>query len=107
MHFTVHLRNEDTYQDDLSYGLVFIPCPVWVKGKDEILNLNPERPDYCKGSISKLIKKEGLEKEFTVKRQAVILIHRIGYGSKKDFQTLQEDLIDEGFEVSIYGDIET
>jgi len=106
MHFTVHLRGEKTYQDDFSYGLVFIPCPVWTKGKEEILNLNPERPDYCKGSIDKLIQKENLSKEFGGKKKAVIVIHNLGHGSMKDLWTLQKDLQEEGFEVTICGTIE-
>ena len=77
MHFTVHLRSKDTYQDDYSYGLVFIPCPVWTKGAREVLNLNPERPDYCEGSIAKLIKKERLKKKLTEQKEAIILIHPI------------------------------
>ena len=40
MHFTVVFDgHEDT---DLSYGLVFVPCPVWMEGKRELANLHPE-----------------------------------------------------------------
>jgi hypothetical protein len=65
MHFTVHLRGNQTYQDDLSYGLVFIPCPAWIQGANQILNLNPERPDYRMGSIKKLIDQERLTSRST------------------------------------------
>jgi len=106
MHFTVHLRSKDTYQDDYSYGLVFIPCPVWTKGAKEVLNLNPERPDYCEGSIAKLIKKEGLQNQLTEQKEAIILIHSIGHGSMKDLTTLQKDLLQEGFTVQVFGSIE-
>jgi hypothetical protein len=106
MHFTVHLRSEETYQDDFSYGLVFIPCPVWVKGKEQILNLNPERPDYCKGGIARLIAHEKLSGVLQGKRIAIVLIHPIGHGSMKDLATLQEDLLGEGFDVSVHGNLE-
>ena len=105
MHFTVHLRSKDTYQDDYSYGLVFIPCPVWTKGAREVLNLNPERPDYCEGSIAKLIKNERLKKKLTEQKEAIILIHPIGHGTLKDLKTLQKDLLEEGFGVQVFGSI--
>lgn len=102
MHFTVNLRGEKTYQDDFSYGLVFIPCPVWVKGVKEILNLNPERPDYVKGSIAKLMNSEKLSDKLTGEKQANILIHDIGHGSDDDLTNLINDLKEEGFRVSVY-----
>ena len=42
MKFTVVFASSDS--TDLSYGLVFIPCPAWVRGNRVILNLNPENP---------------------------------------------------------------
>ena len=32
MHFEVTFRSKETYEKHLSYGLVFIPGPVWIKG---------------------------------------------------------------------------
>lgn len=106
MHFTVHLRSVQTYQDDFSYGLVFIPCPVWIQGTKQILNLNPERPDYQMGSIKKLIHQERLTGKIADAKSASILIHPVGHGSIADLVVLQRDLLSEGFTVKVYGELE-
>ena len=53
MKFTVVFASNDS--TDLSYGLVFIPCPAWVRGEKVVLNLNPENPHYQPGSVKKLL----------------------------------------------------
>ena len=106
MHFTVHLRGEKTYQDDFSYGLVFIPCPVWTKGSKQLLNLNPERPDLRPGSVARLIEQEGINKKLTGTKQATVLVHPLGHGSIADMVTLQRDLLEQGFSVKVYGEID-
>jgi len=103
MHFTVHLRSRETYEDDFSYGLVFTPCPIWVKGQRSILNLNPSRPDYCLGSVQRLIQKEHLGEKLKEEKEAIILVHPIGHGSAEDLANLQLDLIQEGFTVKVFG----
>jgi len=84
--------------------LVFIPCPVWVKGKRTVLNLNPERPDFCLGSVGRLISKENLGKTFNERKEAIVLVHLIGHGSTADLNTLKDDLLGEGFTVKVYGE---
>jgi len=58
MYFEITLRSEETYETHFSYGLVFIPCPVWFKGSEKIINLNPNSPRYHKGSVKKLVEKK-------------------------------------------------
>ena len=99
MHFTVNLSAEDNQEMDFSYGLVFIPCPVWVKGTRKVLNLNPERPDYQMGSVRKLLQQENLEKSLAGARVAHIIIHSLGHGSGADLSTLKRDLSEDGFSV--------
>ena len=41
--------------------LVFIPCPVWIKGDEQLINLNPSSPRYQLGSVKKLLDKENLK----------------------------------------------
>lgn len=106
MHFTVHLRGEGTTQDDFSYGLAFIPCPVWTKGAKQVLNLNPERPDLRRGSVGRLIAQEGIQAKLSGAKRAVVLVHPSGHGSLADLATLQRDLLDEGFRVSVYGELD-
>ncbi len=105
MHFTVHMRSKGAYAEDYSYGLVFIPCPVWIKGDKEILNLNPKRPTYQLGSIKKLIKKENISNKFPYAKSAYVIVHPIGHGSIADFSTLLKDLQSEGFTVQVCGEL--
>lgn len=106
MHFTVHLRSEHTYEDDFSYGLVFIPCPVWVKGSKQVLNLNPERPDLRPGSVERLLEQEGIRDNLKGTKQAFVLVHPLGHGSMADLMTLYQDLLSQGFRVSVSGEID-
>ena len=106
MHFTVHLRDDKNDENDFSYGLAFIPCPVWIKGTNQILNLNRERPDYRMGSIKKLISQEKLKKKLSGQRFAHVIIHPVGHGSIADLVTLQRDLLAEGFSVTLSGEID-
>ena len=106
MHFTVNLRSEQNLQDDFSYGLAFIPCPVWVKGTKQVLNLNPERPDFRLGSVAKLMAQEKIGKKWTGARMAHVIIHPVGHGSAADLVMLQRDLLAEGFTVGVSGQID-
>ena len=110
MHFDIIFRssNHATYQTNLSYGLVFIPTPCWAK-YDDIIIKNPcwsdtyTGPEYRKGGVKKLIQTESLEQFLKTDLEAVIVIRNIGHGSDKDLNTLKDDLIDEGFRVTVYG----
>ena len=55
MHFTVHFRGKHSHGGDFSYGLVFVPCPVWVKGNQQLLSLNPQSPRLQPGCVQKLL----------------------------------------------------
>jgi hypothetical protein len=105
MHFTVHLRGEKTYEDDFSYGLVFIPSPVWVKGSEHLLNLQ-YGPELRLGCVARLIEHEGIAGKLTGKKEAIVLVHPIGHGSRADLATLQSELFEQGFTVKIYGEID-
>ena len=51
MHFEVTLRSNETYEKHFSYGIVFIPCPVWVKGDLDWVKMNVR---YGKGRYADL-----------------------------------------------------
>ena len=103
MHFELTIRSEKSLDKHFSYGLVFIPCPVWVKGDNHLINLNPSSPEYHKGSIKQLIDKENLHQIISEGPEAVLVVNDIGHGTEKDLITLKEDLVDEGFRVKTYG----
>ena len=110
MHFDLIFRssNDESYETNLSYGLVFIPTPCWAKCGDVVLE-NPcwsdtyHGPEYRKGAVGKLIQIENLTQFLKTDLEAVIVVRNIGHASDKDLNTLKEDLIDEGFKVTVYG----
>ncbi len=102
MHFEIILRSDQTYEKHFSYGLVFIPGPVWIKGASHLVNMS-NKPTLQKGCVKKLINSEGLQRVFKDNLEAIIIIRNIGHGSNKDLQVLKKDLQDEGFKISIFG----
>lgn len=103
MKFTVTFTTQDTpgpgESCDLSYGLVFIPSPCWIRGEGEVLvKLNPESPLYQLGSVCILLQKEKIIKRINC-TGALILIHNIGHGTQEDLNLLEKDLSNEGFTV--------
>ncbi len=106
MKFTINFRstaefNNHTGSYDLSYGLVFIPVPVWIQGKRKILNLNPDSPGYKKGSVSRLLNVENIEEILKDPKIATITVYSEGIGEQQDLDTLIEDLEKEGFIVNV------
>jgi hypothetical protein len=106
MYFTVNLRSEENECDDFSYGLAFVPCPVWVKGDEILLNLHPEYPHYRLGGIKRLIEQEGIGEKLPGAVCAHVIVHPVGYGTAADLATLQSDLEAEGFTVVLCGQID-
>jgi len=104
MKFTVIFPCDDSI--DLSYGLVFVPCPIWVDGEREILNLNPENPYYQLGSVRKLLAAEPviLRHPSQAGPACTVVIHPSGHGSWPDLQALVTDLKAEGFHVALSGE---
>jgi hypothetical protein len=94
MKFTVVFSSHE--QHDLSFGLVFIPCPVWVQGEKEIINLHPETPAYLPGDLKKLLVAVPALNNLP-RASCVLVIHPDGYGSQQDYRLLAEDLAKEGF----------
>lgn len=100
MHFTLVFSGPE--HRDLSYGLVFIPCPVWVAGDREVLNLDPSNPHLQPGAVARLLEKEALGPLLTEgPRRCVVVIHPEGNGSEADLATLLQDLGAERFAVSL------
>ena len=102
MHFTVHLRGDNTYEEDHSFGLVFIPNPKWVQGEQILLDMKSAKPGYQQGSVKALLKKVGLFRKFTKPLSATVLVHRIGLGTPHDYMELITDLENEGFATTIF-----
>ena len=102
MHFTLVFSGPE--HRDLSYGLVFIPCPVWVAGDREVLNLDSKSPHLQAGAVARLVKKEAIEPLLEKgPRRCAVVIHPEGNGTEADLATLLQDLSAERFTVSLAG----
>lgn len=102
MKFTVVFPSHESI--DFSYGLVFIPCPVWVQGQAELINLNPNNPEYQLGSVRRLMKREAIPFPVNTgqnKPYVIVIPHENGNGTQADFDRLIEDLRSEGYWVRI------
>jgi hypothetical protein len=73
-----------------SYDLIFAPCPCWVQGNYEILNMNPESPELLPGSVNRLIEKEKLG----FVKKCIVIVHSVGQGDEKSLKQLMRDLDD-------------
>jgi ribosome maturation protein Sdo1 len=98
MKFTVVFSSHES--EDCSYGLVFTPCPIWMKGEKEIINLNQEYPEYKLGSAKRLIDIEKIDSKLN-ERYCLVIVHEIGNGNQNDLINLVEDLRKEKFKVRI------
>jgi len=100
MKFTVVFPSHESI--DISYGLVFIPSPVWVQGEKDILSLNPSTPNYQKGGVNRLLEKEQLTKlTENDQTQCALIVHQTGHAQKDDLEALKQDLVSEGFKVKL------
>lgn len=100
MKFTIIFNSHESY--DFSYGLVFIPCPVFIQGKKQIINLNSESPEYKIGSIKRLIDLEKINEKLSQKnKKSLIIIHQEGQGTQQDLENLKKDLEQEGFIIKL------
>ena len=98
MHFTIVFESHES--SDLSYGLVFIPCPVWMKGGQELINLHPQNPNYERGDLTPLLNKERVKSKIAKGiKNAVVIIHNTGHGTEKHLSNICADLKESGFAV--------
>jgi endonuclease III len=100
MHFTVVFEGPES--EDLSFGLVFLPVPVWVLGDRELLNLHPERPQLQPGAVRRLLAlPEVAQRPIPTGTTATVVVHPTGDGTEDDLNTLEQDLRDAGFFVRL------
>ena len=96
MHFSIVFSGRESC--DLSYGMVFIGCPVWIRGERKVLSPHPNDPSYRRGDLRLSLAKESLAENLdAAQKQAVIIVHPSGHGSEDDLSALQDDMRDEGF----------
>jgi hypothetical protein len=89
---------ETTEDVSATYGLVFIPSPVWVQGRRQLINLNPESPAYQSGGVRRLLAKEDI-----TSRACTLVIHPEGNGTVDDLLVLLSELRHEGMIIQLCG----
>ncbi len=105
MKFTVVFASNESA--DLSYTLVFTPCPVWVRGERKIANLNPQDPHYRAGGVRQLFATERIGPKGWIGRPGActVVVHPEGHGDWPDLQALVADLRSEGLRVTLAGEV--
>ena len=99
MRFTVSFQSlEDR---DFSYGLVFVPSPVWVQGSRQVLNLMPENPHYTRGGVARLLAAERIDQSQLGAKHCVVIAHPDGHASLNDLLELLGDLESRGFPTTL------
>ena len=102
MKFTLVFPSSES--TDLSIGLVFAPCILWVIGSKILLNPHRENPHYLPGDFQTLLLflKEGnylIDESTERQRKKIFLIvHDIGHGIQSYLDDLIRDISESQFE---------
>ncbi|MEY5024805.1 MAG: hypothetical protein RLZZ244_333 [Verrucomicrobiota bacterium] len=100
MKFTVIFPSHES--EDLSFGVVFVPCICWIQGNRILLNPHPDRPHYRKGELPLFLDRTNTRPLLDPDRKNVVVVaHPVGHGTEKDLQLLQEDLWEAGFDTNL------
>ncbi len=91
MHFTVVFSGDEGR--DLSFGLVFISSPCWVRGDDTIVNLNPLAPRLEPGSVRRLFEATKIGAEVArAGNRCTMVVHAGGHGGVEDLARVMHEL---------------
>lgn len=96
MEFTLVFERSQSHRGG-NYNLVFEPCPLWDENGVWWLNLNPETPEYKKGSLKRLIEGKGLQEN----KKCLLVVHNYGYGDTSVLETLESELKEEGINYKV------
>jgi hypothetical protein len=99
MRFTVTFESGE--DRDYSYGLVFVPSPVWVQGDRQVVSLSPESPHYATGGVKRLLNAARPDLSHAPTKAATVVAHPEGNGTYDDLVALLRDLEVEGFAATL------
>jgi len=99
MRFTLIINSSE--DRDLSFGLAFVPSPVWVQGTRQIVNLSPENPHYRRGGVKRLLAAEGIQLGPEGARTCVVVARPEGHARTVDMVELIADLEEQNFAVTL------
>ena len=96
MHFTVVFNSHEA--SDLSFGLVFVPTAVWIRGGVEVYN--PGHASYQRGDVEAVLNLSETKTSISQDpRAAVVVVHDAGHACDDDLDALCDDLDHAGFYV--------
>ena len=101
MKFTLVFPSNEA--SDLSIGVVFVPCLVWIIGNKHFYNPHRDNPHYLPGDfqglVIKLSKKSGIN--FDIKEnlgsKLFVIVHEVGHGTDAYLKDLLLDIKQVGF----------
>ena len=101
MKFTLVFPSHES--TDVSVGLVFTPCPVWLLGGQELLNAHPRNPHYMSGDLQHMLDISELRPLISRKEsiKAVVICHPAGHGTEEYLNLLLDDLCKERFDPQV------
>jgi hypothetical protein len=100
MKFTIVFPSE--VSADLSIGVVFVPCLVWVQGQQFLLNPHQSNPHYLKGDLQDFFARTDFRRKIADdSRRVTVVVHPTGHGTEEYLELLLGDLREEGFEPTV------
>jgi len=91
--------SDEIIEQNISYGVVFLPSVVFVENNVKILIPNSSTPKYELGFFDKLLAIKSNLSNLETNKKAHILIEDIGHGTKADLDNLVLDLEQNNFKV--------
>ena len=99
MNFHITLISDETIEENISYGVLFLPSVVFVENNEKLLVPNPATPKYELGFFEKLLMTKSNLINLKGNKKAHVLIEDIGHGTKADLDNLVLDLNQNNFNV--------
>jgi len=99
MYFTLVFSEIRGQGPSFTYDLVFHPCPVWMKGGEQVIVPNGDSPKYLTGHLGILFETEKNIENIDEKTEVVLVVHTKGesHGTEQDLEVLIEDIKNQGF----------
>jgi hypothetical protein len=101
MKFTLVFPSNEA--SDLSIGMIFVPCLVWIIGNKQFFKPHSDNPHYLPGDfqdlVMKLSKKSKLNFEIkkNLGRKLFVIVHEVGHGTDTYLKDLLFDIEKAGF----------
>lgn len=101
MKFTLVFPSNES--SDLSVGVIFAPCLIWVIGGRHFSNPHPQNPHYILGDFQDLVVKLVRQKIFNLQiksdvvNKIFIIVHDLGHGNEDYLNDLVGDINSSGF----------